>query len=314
MSFPKRHHYLPAFYLERFTKDGYLWVYDRTQRAFRREQPKNTAVRTHYYSFRDEQGKTDPRVEEGLAALEGLAKPVLEKLERSEQISPHDRYYLSLFLGVLYCRVPRFEREVDEILTGTLRMILLRNLRDPVASKRFTAPERGLEYVSSDRFKVKAARNFTISNMVRQGWEIGKAFFKSDWVVARAAQGTTFVTCDVPIGILGGPESSHLVGVASPEVIKAVPISPRVCLLMTGNQAKLAEMTLGPDAVRDANLAVLRETETYAIARDKTQFRKLVLAAGLEDPNRRSSMVVKEFSDPSGDPMKSIVISYRSNP
>ncbi len=313
MSAPKRQHYLPESYLESFTKNGFLWVYDRTQNRFRREQPKNTAVRNHYYSLRDEHGNKDPHIEKALSILEGRAKLVIQKLEREDRITPEDRVNLGLHLGVLYCRGPQYQRAVNEIISGHFRYLLLRNLNDPIASKHFTEPEKQLEYVASDRFKLQLSRNATIVQMLRQGREIGRAFFISDWIVARSDPSAAFVTCDVPFGLLTDPGYTQPVGVVSPEAITAVPLSPKTCLLMVGDQARFARTTLSPDEVRDINLAVLRETEDYAIGRDEMQLRELARVAKLDDPRRRSKMVVKEFPDPGGDPMKSIAVTYRAN-
>lgn len=312
MAAAKRHHYLPVCYQDRFTKDGYLWVYDRNQQRFRREQPKNTAIQTHYYSLQDEQGKKDASPEHRLAWIDGQANLIITRIEGGEPLSPRERVIFGLWLGVLYCRTPGYERAVDELITGHAKILLLRNLRDPVARTHFTDPAEGLQYVESDRFRLRVNRNWTIQEMFRQGREIGRAFFASNWVIARAPSNASFITSDMPIGILAGPSQDHPVGVVSPEVIKAVPLSPRVALLMIGDQAKLTSTTLTAAEVRDVNISTIRETENYAISRDKTLLRKLVDAAGLSDPKIRSRMVVKEFPDPSGDAMKSFVVAYRA--
>lgn len=50
MSTPKRHHYLPRFYLDRFTDRGRLYLFDREEAEHRIQTPKNTAVQTHFYT------------------------------------------------------------------------------------------------------------------------------------------------------------------------------------------------------------------------------------------------------------------------
>lgn len=51
MSKPKRHHFLPEFYLNGFTREGLLCVFDRETGEYRRQAPKNTAVIGHFYAF-----------------------------------------------------------------------------------------------------------------------------------------------------------------------------------------------------------------------------------------------------------------------
>ncbi len=153
MAIRKRHHYLPESYLKPFTRDRFLWVYDRRQDQYRHEQPRNTTVRTHYYSLTDEQGNKDVRVEKVLSVVESLAKPIVKKLISGERLTPREHFRMSFHLGLLYCRGPRYQRAVNELITGHMRMLVLRNLIDPVASKYFRNPNSEAEYVRSERFK-----------------------------------------------------------------------------------------------------------------------------------------------------------------
>lgn len=309
MAIPKRHHYLPESYLEPFTRDRFLWIYDRRQNQYRHEQPRNTTVRTHYYSLIDERGNKDVRVEEAFSAVEGLAKPIVKKVIGGERLTPREHFRLSFHLGLLYCRGPRYQRAVNELITGHLRMLVLRNLTDPVASKHFTNPDSEAEYVRSDRFKYELNRNGTIQEMLRHGKEIGGELFCRRWQVAKAPPGAAFVTCDVPFGIIKTWPNPEPLAILADDVITAVPLSPEACLLIMGPDAAPK-----PLDVTEINLAVLRETEDYAIARDKEDLEPLIKLAGLDDPERRPRMVVEEFPSPDGNPMKSISVSYRADP
>jgi hypothetical protein len=62
---PKRHHFLPEFYLNGFARDGLLWLYDRGRKQYRRQTPHNTAIIGHYYTFENEKGEKDYSVENG---------------------------------------------------------------------------------------------------------------------------------------------------------------------------------------------------------------------------------------------------------
>ena len=72
MSSPKRHHYLPDFYLQSFCGNGFIWVYDRELREYRKQTPINTAVKSNYYAFRDENGVRNNEIEAILPGLKGL--------------------------------------------------------------------------------------------------------------------------------------------------------------------------------------------------------------------------------------------------
>jgi len=84
MAAPKRHHYLPRFYLKRFAQAGKLWVYDRQEDKYRHQTPQNTAVIGNYYSF------TTPTGEKN-TDLEGVVirrVPLLFRLSGQEGLFP----------------------------------------------------------------------------------------------------------------------------------------------------------------------------------------------------------------------------------
>lgn len=60
---PKRQHYLPRFYLDGFSRDGLVAVYDREKDEVRRQQPKDTTVIGHFYTMVDEQGRKRYEIE-----------------------------------------------------------------------------------------------------------------------------------------------------------------------------------------------------------------------------------------------------------
>jgi hypothetical protein len=56
---PKRHHFLPQFYLEGFARDGLVALFDREKNEIRLQQPLNTAVIGHFYTLKDGKGAID---------------------------------------------------------------------------------------------------------------------------------------------------------------------------------------------------------------------------------------------------------------
>jgi hypothetical protein len=68
-------------YLQGFTTDGLLWVYDRINKKFLHLSSRVTAVRNDYYSFVDALGNKDTTVENPvLSSIEGATIPVIRKL------------------------------------------------------------------------------------------------------------------------------------------------------------------------------------------------------------------------------------------
>ena len=68
---PKRQHFLPRFYLEGFTKDGKVAVFDRDKNEVRTQQPVNTGVIGHFYTMEDAGGHQRFELEQMLSEFEG---------------------------------------------------------------------------------------------------------------------------------------------------------------------------------------------------------------------------------------------------
>jgi hypothetical protein len=111
---PKRHHYVPKFYLDRFTgANGTIAVVDRRREiATHCTNTKNAAVIAGFYSFLDDQGKTNANAESRLSALESDTSTVLKSLDSGawNKASPtsEERDVLSLFMGVQIARTPEY--------------------------------------------------------------------------------------------------------------------------------------------------------------------------------------------------------------
>ena len=114
MNKPKRHHYLPISYLDGFTKDDKLWVFDREKREYRQQHPINTALVKNLNTYTDHSGETQT-IEPELSAIEGSTKVILTKLEGKQPISAIEKQTLSLFVSLLWIRVPVFRRKLEGI-------------------------------------------------------------------------------------------------------------------------------------------------------------------------------------------------------
>lgn len=320
MSIPKRHHYLPQFYLRRFAEeDGYLWVFDRSQQHLRRERPKSIAVRKHYYSTEDQEGNKDATMEEFFSFLEGKSKRVFDKLDENSDINLEDRYYLATFMGFLACRIPAFERSLNEAITGFAEVLMRKNVDSPGFAQRFDkSPEELTEYINSGELSLAANGNMRLENILNQGPIVARALFSQRWRIVRAPSKTSFVTSDRPFGIvvpdeIPFPYRNRPWGILSPEVIAAFPLSCQTCLFMQGKQMVEAinERVASRDEVRNINLAVIKETETYAMARNKKHLESLARAGSLHLENPLHKVEMENLPHPSGNPMKSVLVSSR---
>lgn len=103
---PKRQHFLPRFYLEGFTKDGLLAVFDRRTNELRVQQPVNTGVIGHFYTLEDSEGRKRFELEQMLSEFETKASGAILNLAAKQEIGPEERADLSIFVALAGFRTP----------------------------------------------------------------------------------------------------------------------------------------------------------------------------------------------------------------
>jgi hypothetical protein len=113
---PKRQHFLPRFYLEGFTRDGLVAVFDREKNEIRLQQPVNTAVIGHFYTMEDAEGRRRFELEALLSEYEGKAKPVINKLVgAAPDLSADERSNLAIFIALAATRTPDMVHSVQAL-------------------------------------------------------------------------------------------------------------------------------------------------------------------------------------------------------
>jgi hypothetical protein len=311
MSTPKRHHFLPEFYLNGFTRDGMLWIFDRALNEYRHQQPKDTAVRRYFYSIKKPNGERDVEVEKLLSYVEGKAKPIIDKLDRGEDITPEDRVYLSLFLAVLHSRVPKFEREMNEIVDQAGKAILkyvfpnqeiaAGHIRRS-AGKLTSTPAELVDFIQNERFTITGPRNNAIVMMLKQAPELAKLFNIMDWTVVHAERRASFITTDAPFAFLASEEllrsGKPVLAVGSFEIVKAVPLTSRTCLLLGGRGLGFGHTEFNRERVHDINLLLAKECERFVLAVDESLLKSIVARSRIDRQRTGTRMRVDHFQHP----------------
>jgi hypothetical protein len=278
--------------------DGFLWVYDRDEKEFRRQKPINTAVRKHYYSLDLPDGRRDHVPEVTMGMIEGNAKPVFDALIAQRAILASEREAAIQFLALLACRVSRFERETSEVATALAKRYIRDKLTDGERRTDFTQSEQELlEFVSGDELVVLPPRNFTIERMGKEVLALAEAIQSWAWIVAHPPEGTAFVTCDAPFAMLAEDELEVPLSEGTVQIHAVVPIAPSTAILFSRTPGLSQHINTGTESTRRLNLFILRETESYALARDERDLRSLVEAAGLANDGAPTRVEVEFLDD-----------------
>ncbi|MCK4564174.1 MAG: DUF4238 domain-containing protein [Verrucomicrobia bacterium] len=211
MSNPKRHHYLPQFYLRFFARNKLLWIYDRELNEFRKQPPINTTVKKHYYAIEQEDGEKNLELEKHLADIEGKAKGIISKLVAKEYITDEEKITFSVFLAYMNFRVPDFEKSVNKFQESILRRAnalmfsdekhaqatLDQYKKDTGDDIEISATEL-VEFQKNGNYEIQTHRNESLRIMVEITAEMAKYFSLMDWGIHHAPKGTAFITTDNP--------------------------------------------------------------------------------------------------------------------
>lgn len=246
---PRRHHYLPQFYLQAFAEDGMLWVFDREKREYRRQSPLNTAVQKDYYTAVDQAGALNRNLERILADIEGKASQAISLADADRELMDENRSALAVFCALLKVRTPNFEKTVAEAGDQLFKKIMKSTVDSEDRAAAMIADYEGatgkalplsprdlLDFIQREAFRMEPHRNATLAMMIEFSAEFALLLVQMNWVFAHSPDRTSFTTSDVPFGIIPPKDWDSRgwrgVGLVTPGAVKYVPLTPRTTLLM----------------------------------------------------------------------------------
>lgn len=256
---PKRHHYVPKFYLERFS-DGRrrIAVHDRRQEVAPFVTASlNAAVISGLYTLIDSEGGLDPFAEDLLSKLESDASLAMKSIDEDqwEEVTPEDDEFqtICLFIATQFVRTPehRFQKRVlsDLHMKAVLELTYRRYGIDGVA--RFLEDSRDRPPTA---FEVSAAisvierledfrfipnDNQLVLDIFEDSAEVEVILHGREWTLLRTDE-DLFLTSDrpvVPWRTRSKTNRHRGVGPANAEEVY-FPLDPRQMLVISEGQSK----------------------------------------------------------------------------
>lgn len=304
---PKNQHTLPRFYLSGFcdrevhVREDHehdrsrcrVWVHDKEQDRVRVRGVKNLTTENHYYSLVTPDGGTDAYPEQELSRLEGAAAPIIRKLYFGRGLSREEAEVLALFFASMKFRVGSYRPFAHDHVEENKERIKARAFPRPEAVERALRRDGHLE--AEDRRAVRRifrearygpmalnlTKNHNIGHMFDHSRKVARVLLTQDWTFAWASRGAAFVTSDDPVLLLGPDlEATESywgdVGFASPEAIKVLPLTQRVCLVVGSGAPSVGHVRLDEDGVRFVNVRQTRHYNRWLIGRNETLLRDLL--------------------------------------
>jgi hypothetical protein len=294
LSGPKRQHFLPKFYLEGFTKNGMVAIFDRGKNEVRVQTPVNTCVIGHFYTMEDSEGRKRFELEQLLSDYESKANFIIKKLEACEEINAEERANLAIFVAFAAFRTPdnidsikllsssllsdmtsRMFADVEEVKEGMRGMPNSPSAEEDLKKEAIEL----VEFVKSGQYKISTNHTWAVGMAMKMAFIIAPIFAGRNWmVIHRDSEKKSFVTTDAPVLLTTvTPRANNIYGIGfgNADAFVMFPLNQSCILAMYGNQGTLTHQKIDAEQIRKINLAIAAECQRFIVARDEELVRSI---------------------------------------
>lgn len=282
MSDPRRHHYLPRFYLAGFTdkntRDSRLFVVDKSTGRQFSSSPADAAHQRDFFRIEGDDG--DPfELERKLAETEAEISPFLVNVHQTKTLPNAkglDR--LLQLIAMIKTRVPhsrrRFDTFIERIGTSILHLSVTSKERWDLTLARmrrigYEVPETVTfeemrQFVDEGKFRVEASQNWHLDQFIRQAEQLHVLLRRRHWGLVVAEAGTQFVCSDNPVVLRWRHRVGNIFGPgwALPGTIAVLPIG--IDLALWGTFEPLPNrITVPRQVVASVNSIVIMQAERF---------------------------------------------------
>lgn len=246
---PKKHHFLPQFYLDRFAdprvESRLPHIHITTKKARPRQYTAavhDTACITDYHTidFKDEPPDR-AQIEANLSKVESRHKLLTDWVISTGVVDDTSKEDLALFVSLSHMRVPKFKRNIESMLRTSVYSLGDAEMR---AGRLPPLPEALKQYQGKslrDFLRVDIYNWIMLAYMYDAAMSSGFARIlqKMEVHLVKAPPGRPFVTSDSPVSIFH-PHYEKIrpygVSPAFPEAEVTLPLTPGLSLLLINEQ------------------------------------------------------------------------------
>jgi|SRR3990170_9077557 len=252
-------HYVPKFLLEYFSIEGHLYVYDRENKAIRKQTPRSTAGEKNYYIVTTKSGGKSDAVEKMFSEIEKHAAKIIKKINSGDhKLSAQEKADFAMFLAALYLRVPHsIDKSHDTSKQMTQEIMKRAAMFEPHFEKgmeviqkkhgyRLTKKQKDeiRETFIEKRYKVEFPKEHMIKTMLMLMQEFYYIIAQMEWTILTSPRGKKFITSDNPVYTMNiKPEGfwGSGIGLLAPNCETVAVLTPSVAIFLSQNH--------NPDAV-----------------------------------------------------------------
>lgn len=269
MNNPRKHHYLPRFYLSEFSANGRSLVQiDKASGYSATCNIKDVASIRDYHRL-DAEDIDDPnQLERTLSTVEGkLAKAAKQVLQGGID-GPITHAHLIELVSMLRVRIPATKRMIEQMTRQVVRHtgVLLEK------AGRLPKPPTGLEEtLSMENVGINVSNWFCLQQMFQlaENKEILKLLCAMRPTLLKAAGNDFFLTCDQPVAVYSpSARPAALEGVALEErdVVLSLPLSRSTLLQLDWEEHEPSEQTATSEIVEEFNRRTVIMASNYVFA------------------------------------------------
>ncbi len=273
---PRKHHYLPQFYLRGFSTNGksIYQIEKPTMRGYISSIRDAAAIRD--YHELDDPNFADPNaVEKRLAQIETQLATALARVLQRGLATPDDHASVVQLVGLLRVRIPAFKAHIDASLQQMVRSVGL------IMERKGQLPpvRKGLEDVLRvENLSISIANWKCLEFMFklaadRRILELLGAIRPS---VLRAPDHTVFLTCDQPVAVYhpaASPTDAYGDGgLADPTTEVSVPLSSHALLLLSRAADPPADRVATSEEVAEFNRRTIVMADSLVFAPEASKW------------------------------------------
>lgn len=261
-----RHHYIPRFYLERFSNSvtGMISVY-KSDKVFK-SKPNMTGFQNNYYHLDWISDDESNALEDIFMKFESNACSGFNSIDKRELPMGQERYDLSIFIGLLLTRVPSRREIIRATLQAFIEKFILEGIAIDQKSRDEVASILGLEKDSPQYDSILDSffnglmvdvHNKASLPFVLHGTKIGEILHTMRWQIFINNTEYEFVTSDDPVLNLRINEDQYGNGIGWKDSVLLFPLSPRKILVASWSNKKEGFFELKKDFVRKINKEII---------------------------------------------------------
>ncbi|MFA7676487.1 MAG: DUF4238 domain-containing protein [Candidatus Shapirobacteria bacterium] len=249
---PKKHHYVPQFYLKGFSMDkNNLWVCNKTSsnnQNIKKLTTKTIAFENNFYTYKSID-KSKETLEDLFCQMEGLASNVIKKISDRCEINEQEKADLSIFISFLWLRTPKSKTRMNSMTTNlhekvsrmSIAMTPNENLKEffkkrgkNLSNKEIDDLKEFAKDEKRSKFILHIPQNYWIKEMLQLGMDIAPAFQICDWEFCVSNKPYAFITSDNPFMLLPSKPIHPFdgLGLMTDGAKKIVPLNSKICLIM----------------------------------------------------------------------------------